>query len=72
MKSKKGTSLDKVYFSRSFNCVVLNGSINILMKTMSLVSLNHNSRSYFYLNNQTRVALSDEARSHFDEGGSNP
>ena len=38
------------------------------MKTMSLVSLNHNSRSYFYLNNQTRVALSDEARSHFDEG----
>jgi len=38
------------------------------MKTMSLVSLNHNSRSYFYLNNQTRKALSDEVKSHFDEG----
>jgi len=35
---------------------------------MSLVSLNHNSRSYFYLNNQTRKALSDEVKSHFDEG----
>ena len=37
------------------------------MKTMSLISLNHYNRSYFYLNNQAREALSAETRSHFDE-----